>query len=593
MKRTCSTLSVAGRLFSLSFLAFALGLLSSSSALAQIPVSTPPPPPPPGAAPEVSVQETVPTFHLRVNLVQVRVVVRDSAGKPVDNLTQADFLLRDQGKLQQISTFAVETRASRIQKALASTAASPEAAAIERGSTILPDRFIALVYDDSHISLEDATYARLQTMKFVDTITPTDRVAVFTTSGQLYHSFTSDTQSIKDTITGLVPRPKYIRQYRECPDISAYEADQIQNQANPQVYDTVVEETLQCAFGGDRNKIGAARAMVSATAPKILYEENTESDYVYSYLEDVVRRMAGMPGERIVIFVSPGFLLTTQLPQMIRVVERANHANVVVNSMDVRGLYSSAVQGELSRANSDTVRTVGYKTTYRVASQAQEAYVLSDFANGTGGAFFHNSNDLAAGLQRLGSAPEVAYVLGFSPTSQKMDGNFHPLQVSLTGKRKFSIQARSGYYAPRQYRDPQEQLHDEMQEAVFSRDEIQDLPMVLQTEFSRLNAADFRLNIISKLQLTGVHFRKANGRNEDSFIVATVVFDENGNFVVGGQKVLDMHLQDTTYAKLMQGGLTVKASFDLHPGKYLIRQVVRDSEGSQMAARNGAVDIPD
>jgi hypothetical protein len=36
----------------------------------------------------------------------------------------------------------------------------------------------------------------------------------------------------------------------------------------------------------------------------------------------------------------------------------------------------------------------------------------------------------------------------------------------------------------------------------------------------------------------------------------------------------------------------VKSSFDIKPGKYLVRQVVRDSEGSQMAARNGAVSIP-
>lgn len=32
--------------------------------------------------------------------------------------------------------------------------------------------------------------------------------------------------------------------------------------------------------------------------------------------------------------------------------------------------------------------------------------------------------------------------------------------------------------------------------------------------------------------------------------------------------------------------------FDVKSGKYLVRQVVRDSEGSQMAALNGAVDIP-
>jgi hypothetical protein len=36
----------------------------------------------------------------------------------------------------------------------------------------------------------------------------------------------------------------------------------------------------------------------------------------------------------------------------------------------------------------------------------------------------------------------------------------------------------------------------------------------------------------------------------------------------------------------------LKTSFDVKPGTYLVRQVVRDSEGSQLAARNGAVVIP-
>lgn len=53
-----------------------------------------------------------------------------------------------------------------------------------------------------------------------------------------------------------------------------------------------------------------------------------------------------------------------------------------------------------------------------------------------------------------------------------------------------------------------------------------------------------------------------------------------------------MKREDATCQKLIQGGLTVKSSSDVKSGKYLVRQVVRDSEGSQMAALNGAVDIP-
>jgi hypothetical protein len=53
-----------------------------------------------------------------------------------------------------------------------------------------------------------------------------------------------------------------------------------------------------------------------------------------------------------------------------------------------------------------------------------------------------------------------------------------------------------------------------------------------------------------------------------------------------------MKLRDTTYDRLSHSGFIVKSSFDVKPGTYLVRLVVRDAEGSQMAARNGAVVIP-
>jgi len=53
-----------------------------------------------------------------------------------------------------------------------------------------------------------------------------------------------------------------------------------------------------------------------------------------------------------------------------------------------------------------------------------------------------------------------------------------------------------------------------------------------------------------------------------------------------------MRLKDGTYDRLTRTGLTVKSSFNVKPGRYLVRQVVRDSEGAQMAARNGTVEIP-
>ena len=61
---------------------------------------------------------------------------------------------------------------------------------------------------------------------------------------------------------------------------------------------------------------------------------------------------------------------------------------------------------------------------------------------------------------------------------------------------------------------------------------------------------------------------------------------------ISGEKIVEMRLLDPTLNRLNHSGFTVKSSFDIKPGTYLVRLVVRDAEGSQMAARNGAVVIP-
>src|SRR5205814_5981798 len=58
---------------------------------------------------EVSSRDTPPTFKVRVNLVLVRVVVRDPQGNVVPNLKKEDFQLFDNRKPQVISSFTAET----------------------------------------------------------------------------------------------------------------------------------------------------------------------------------------------------------------------------------------------------------------------------------------------------------------------------------------------------------------------------------------------------------------------------------------------------------------------------------------------------
>jgi VWFA-related protein len=541
---------------------------------------------------EILQTDTSATFKLRVNLVQVRVIVRDPSGKAVGNLTREDFLLYDQGKLQGISNFSVETPESRLQRNVAATETQGDAPTAGKPVT-LPERFVALVFDDIHLSLQDATFVRTQADRFLNTTGPNDRVAIYSTSGLNTVEFTSDKEALHRAILGVIPHPLFpVSIGTECPEITYYMADQIENKNNSDVRAVAIEETIQCAFSGDETKQAQAAPLVESTAIRSLNQGDAENNYTYRHLEDFLRRLSAMPGERLMVLVSPGFVLAESYLDESGIIDRANRANVVINTLDARGLYVPDVGGDISRPSSDTFRTGGYKTLYRVDSQFENQFVLGDFAYGTGGTFFHNSNDLLGGLELAGLAPSVSYVLGFSPQNRKMDGRYHLLTVKLAKKTNYSIQARRGYFAPKKADDPEDLARQEIQDAIFSQDEINEFPLDLQTQYFKSDVADARLSVVSRLDLKNMHFRKAEGRSVDELTLATAIFDENGNYVTGGEKTVQMKLRDTTYERLTHTGLTVKSSFNVKPGRYLVRQVARDSEGSQMAARNGAVEIP-
>jgi hypothetical protein len=98
--------------------------------------------------------------------------------------------------------------------------------------------------------------------------------------------------------------------------------------------------------------------------------------------------------------------------------------------------------------------------------------------------------------------------------------------------------------------------------------------------------------VLAKIDLRKLPFRKADGRNNDALTIVSGVFDRNGNLINAIQKVLEMRLRDETLDQKAVGGIVMKSNFDLTPGSYVIRVVIRDKEGQLMAARNGVVDIP-
>ncbi len=81
-------------------------------------------------------------------------------------------------------------------------------------------------------------------------------------------------------------------------------------------------------------------AVVNAAISMALQAGDADSHQTYNQLKQVLRLFSAKPGERILLFASPGFPLATLNFEASQVVGDANGANIVINPLDARGLWT-------------------------------------------------------------------------------------------------------------------------------------------------------------------------------------------------------------------------------------------------------------
>ena len=209
--------------------------------------------PQPSAQAEVSTHEAPLTFKTKVNLVSIPVVVRDAKGRAVGNLSRDDFQITDNGKRQAISRFSIErfgekepaapeapamqTRSATgtlvpSQPAIDST--RPRAPQLSQSQTAepaqppaTPERFVAYVFDDVNTKANDLAQAREAAYQhMITSLRPTERAAVYTTSGQGGADFTDDRDKLRKAMRAIRPQNP-ITQSSDCPPMTVYQAERI------------------------------------------------------------------------------------------------------------------------------------------------------------------------------------------------------------------------------------------------------------------------------------------------------------------------------------------------------------------------------
>jgi VWFA-related protein len=576
----------SGVVFMLKFLA--LTLLVPVAAVAAWSQTEAPSPVSPSPSTEGKANETPSlTIKARSNLVQVRVVVRDADDKPVTGLKAEDFQIFDENQLQTISTFTIEMSELHSEKGAPSLGTQPSDP-VDKTAVVLPERFVALVFDDANLSSRDAVQMKKAVQLFLTQSVQSDRIGIFSTSGQVTQDFTPDTEALRRALLKVAPHSVVVTNDRQCPNVTFNTARQIVEYHDSAAEAAVINETWRCAFAGDPRMYDAARSVAQSAIHQALRSGQAGTYSGFRHLEDIVRRLSQMPGERLMVLLSPGFLHVDQPSEEWQIIDFANRANVVVNTLDARGL-DVPDNGEYTKGSTDLLETRDQRVQERLNAQLEQTSVLAGLAYGTGGTFFHNSNDLLGGL-RLAAPPQVRYVLGFAPQNLKQDGRYHILKVKLTGGNKYSIQARRGYYAPQKLNAEQEEER-QIEDDLHSRGEVGNLFLDLQAHSFSGGTERTQIVVTSRVAVSTIAFRKVGGKRSDVLRMITEIFDENGNVVTAGEKQLTMDLDEEQYQQLMQVGLTVNSSFDLKPGRYLVRQLIKDTASDETSARNQTLDI--
>jgi VWFA-related protein len=541
----------------------------------------------------------VPTGAIRVqsNIVEVGVVVRDERGKPVHGLTKDDFLVLDSGRQQQISNFTVEE-----DKPSAPAAPAPLALKAAPAPIIVPpSRYIGFYFDDINMKAGDLTFARQAAEKFVNTsMAEGDKVAVFTSSATPSQSFTADKQK-------LIAVMEQVRShYRgttngagSCPHIEPYQAWQImQNEGiHSPAFDLAFEQALQC---GTCDPAPANRPictnLVTMQASMTLSLANQFALDTLGVLGDVIRYVGQMPGRRTLIMTSSGYLsMTDQVKkQQDKLIDSALHAGIRINTLDAKGLTADWLGGDPTNGPPIVLDNL-YLNAYADEVAEDERDVSDDsmaiIANGTGGTFFHNDNDLTGGVRQMAAVPEVSYDLGFSPVDLKPDGAYHTLKVKLANNKGYTIDARPGYYAPTKASlAPQERL-EQLNKEVMAANALQGIPTGVETNIVSLATGEPALRITIHVDLRTLPFKKENARHVERLIFITALFDQKDKYLSGVVGVMDMNLKDETRKALDARGATSIVTLQAPPGSYRIREVVQEVVTGRIASSNTPVVI--
>jgi VWFA-related protein len=494
-----------------------------------------------GQASKPSNEQPRPVFRASTRLVQVSVIVKDSRGKPVADLTAGDFRLYEDGSQQPIEFFSVESDRM-TGKAPASTTTSGEF------TNSLEERVgggvTAILFDQLNTGWADQVFARDHLVKFLGQVRREDRLGLYvleSSTVRVLHDFTNDASSLLRALA------RY--QGVTSNELAASEAKPLET--------------------GDREIdawLAEDGAMMAADAITIRVQSTTAA------LEAIGNHLAGVSGRKNLIWVSSGFpALYWQegTPRTVtRLVNRAtralNNAGIAVYPVSARGLIGAfAIPPGASKPVFTTVST-----------GAADIDTMLMLANDTGGRAFFNTNDIGGAVRRAIDDARVTYVLGYYPSHDTWDGRFREINVTVR-RSGVEVRHRRGYLAAPAEQPPVETREEMLRNLSRSPLEATGLDLTVQVTPGE-QGPSAGVDLALRIDPRGVTLQRQADRWAGAIDVMIVQALPGGTYVSSAYLTITLNLTAAQRDEAMQKGFTLTRRIALKEDAHQLRVVARD-----------------
>jgi VWFA-related protein len=501
------------------------------------------------------------------DLVLTNVVVRDAkTGQVVLGLKQSDFTVTENGKAQKISDFDFESvdMAKPLNEAtisgLASSAQGKTATSGVRPEDLKDHRLIVFFFDLTSMQPEDLDRSVEAAKEFLNhKMQPADLIALVSldTGLKVDQDFTSD----KDLLIGKIG-----------------------------MYNGTEGDAFAQGANANSNQVEDA----SGYTPDESEYNDINTDRELFALRAISKSLERINQKKSLLYFSGGLSRDgiENQASLRQAINAAVRANLSIYSLDTRGLQAVSPLGDASTAS---LRGTGaynggaVQNNFNANFASQET--LSTLSVDTGGKAFFDNNDFSPAFAQIQRDTSAYYVLGFHSTDTARDGRFRKLTVKVN-RPGVKLEYRPGYYAPADFKHSgKEDRERELDDELASDLPATDVALYLDAYYFRLDESRFYVPVSLIVPGSQIPFVKGGDKDKATLDVIGEVIDDAKRPIGHVRETVKLNVSEDQQAR--QKNIQYSTSFNLPPGKYHLKFVVRENENGRMGSFEADIDLPD